>query len=182
MAIACFRLRTRLPDRPLFNVPRLRSRIARATFRDAVLPYLAILTSWFPGGCRTRPAGVHTIRSSCSPAAGASVCATQVPPVTADRGAWRVVDRGRCERSRPGRAGRYTGWRRSCSADGERAAAARDKLLPEHVTDRELEVRTVDHPDLQLGEQSLTMLRTNKDIEATADVVVITPAGAVVVE
>jgi hypothetical protein len=39
MAIACFRLFTFLPERPLFNVPRLRSRIARATFDDAFLEY-----------------------------------------------------------------------------------------------------------------------------------------------
>jgi hypothetical protein len=32
IAIACLRLRTFLPERPLFKVPRLRSRIARLTF------------------------------------------------------------------------------------------------------------------------------------------------------
>src|SRR5690606_36904289 len=37
IAIACLRLVTFLPERPLFNVPRLRSRIARATFLDAFL-------------------------------------------------------------------------------------------------------------------------------------------------
>ena len=42
IAIACFRLLTFLPDRPLFKVPLLRSRIALLTLRDAVLPYLAI--------------------------------------------------------------------------------------------------------------------------------------------
>ena len=45
IAIACFRLVTRFPDRPLRSVPRFRSRIARLTFRDAVLPYLAMVTS-----------------------------------------------------------------------------------------------------------------------------------------
>jgi hypothetical protein len=33
------RLVTRLPERPLRNLPRLRSRIARATFLDAFLLY-----------------------------------------------------------------------------------------------------------------------------------------------
>jgi hypothetical protein len=42
IAIACFRLLTLLPDRPLFRVPRFRSPIARLTFFDAVLPYLAM--------------------------------------------------------------------------------------------------------------------------------------------
>src|SRR4029453_18153762 len=44
MAIACLRLVTRLPERPLFSVPRLRSRIARSTFSPAFLPYLAMHT------------------------------------------------------------------------------------------------------------------------------------------
>src|SRR4051812_42569351 len=39
MAIACFRLVTFLPDRPLFSVPSLRSCIARSTFCDAFFPY-----------------------------------------------------------------------------------------------------------------------------------------------
>ena len=42
MAIACLRLFTRLRERPLRNVPRLRSRMARSTFLDAFLPYFAI--------------------------------------------------------------------------------------------------------------------------------------------
>ena len=42
MAIACLRLFTRRPERPLFNVPRLRLCIARLTFDRAFLPYLAI--------------------------------------------------------------------------------------------------------------------------------------------
>src|SRR6266542_226094 len=42
IAIACFRLVTFLRDRPLFNVPRLRSCIAFSTFCDAFLPYFAI--------------------------------------------------------------------------------------------------------------------------------------------
>lgn len=41
MAIACFLLVTFLPE-PLFNVPRLRSRIAFSTFSPAFFPYLAI--------------------------------------------------------------------------------------------------------------------------------------------
>ena len=43
IAIACLRLLTFLPDRPLFNAPLFRSRIARLTFWDAFLPYLAML-------------------------------------------------------------------------------------------------------------------------------------------
>jgi hypothetical protein len=45
MAIACFRLFTFLPDRPLFRVPFFRSRIAFSTFSDAFFPYFAIMTS-----------------------------------------------------------------------------------------------------------------------------------------
>src|SRR5262249_22665077 len=42
IAIACLRLFTRLPERPLRSVPRLRSCIARLTFCCAFLPYLAM--------------------------------------------------------------------------------------------------------------------------------------------
>jgi hypothetical protein len=42
IAIACLRLVTFLPERPLLNVPRFRSRIAFLTFCDAFLPYLAM--------------------------------------------------------------------------------------------------------------------------------------------
>ena len=42
IAIACFLLVTFLPDRPLFNVPFFRSRIAFSTFFDAFLLYLAM--------------------------------------------------------------------------------------------------------------------------------------------
>jgi hypothetical protein len=42
IAIACFLLVTFLPERPLLSVPLLRSCIARSTFSDAFLPYLAI--------------------------------------------------------------------------------------------------------------------------------------------
>jgi hypothetical protein len=42
IAIACLRLFTVLPERPLFNLPRLRSCIAFSTFSDAFLPYLAM--------------------------------------------------------------------------------------------------------------------------------------------
>jgi hypothetical protein len=46
IAIACLRLLTFLPDRPLLSVPRLRSCIARFTLRCAFLPYfLAIAAS-----------------------------------------------------------------------------------------------------------------------------------------
>jgi hypothetical protein len=43
IAIACLRLFTFLPDRPLFKVPVFRSRIVRFTFCDAFFPYLAIV-------------------------------------------------------------------------------------------------------------------------------------------
>jgi hypothetical protein len=42
IAIACFRLVTFLPDRPLLKVPLFRSRIALLTFCCAFLPYLAL--------------------------------------------------------------------------------------------------------------------------------------------
>ena len=40
IAIACLRLVTFLPERPLFSVPALRSFIAFPTFSDAFFPYL----------------------------------------------------------------------------------------------------------------------------------------------
>jgi hypothetical protein len=40
IAIACLRLLTLRPERPLFNVPALRSLIARPTLADAFLEYL----------------------------------------------------------------------------------------------------------------------------------------------
>jgi hypothetical protein len=48
MAIACLRLLTFLPDLPLFNVPALRSRIARATFADALREYLRAMNACLP--------------------------------------------------------------------------------------------------------------------------------------
>ena len=45
IAIACFRLVTVLPDRPLLSVPCFRSCMARSTFSDAFLPYLAMNSS-----------------------------------------------------------------------------------------------------------------------------------------
>jgi hypothetical protein len=39
MAIACLRLLTLRPDRPLFSVPALRFLIARATLAEAFLEY-----------------------------------------------------------------------------------------------------------------------------------------------
>jgi len=42
IAIACFRLFTFFPERPLLSVPFFRSCIAFSTFCDAFLPYLAI--------------------------------------------------------------------------------------------------------------------------------------------
>jgi hypothetical protein len=52
IAMACFRLFTFLPERPLFKVPLLRSCIAFSTFWDAFSPYLAISFSF--GRCRCR--------------------------------------------------------------------------------------------------------------------------------
>src|SRR4029077_12510864 len=43
IAIACLRLVTFFPERPLFKVPRLRSCIALLTFRAAFFPYLAMV-------------------------------------------------------------------------------------------------------------------------------------------
>jgi len=45
IAIACLRLFTSLPERPLFSVPCLRSCIAGLTFCPAFLPYLAMCSS-----------------------------------------------------------------------------------------------------------------------------------------
>src|SRR5215831_8973144 len=39
MAIACLRLLTFLPERPLLSFPRFLSRMARSTFFEASLPY-----------------------------------------------------------------------------------------------------------------------------------------------
>jgi hypothetical protein len=44
IAIACLRLLTFLPDRPLFNVPALRFFIARPTLADAFLEYFRAMT------------------------------------------------------------------------------------------------------------------------------------------
>jgi hypothetical protein len=43
-AIACLRLVTFLPERPLRRVPRLRSRIVFSTLLWALLPYLVIMS------------------------------------------------------------------------------------------------------------------------------------------
>jgi hypothetical protein len=68
MAIACLRLLTLRPDRPLFNVPALRFFIARPTLADAFLEYLrAMIISrlrennlrkerWFVWGIASRSA------------------------------------------------------------------------------------------------------------------------------
>jgi hypothetical protein len=53
IAIACLRLLTLRPDRPLLSVPLLRSLIARPTLADAFLEYLrAMATLPFKGGNR----------------------------------------------------------------------------------------------------------------------------------
>ena len=51
IAIACFRLVTFLPERPLLSVPRFRSCIAFSTFCAAFSPYFAIGTSLTTGRC-----------------------------------------------------------------------------------------------------------------------------------
>jgi hypothetical protein len=62
IAMACFRLVTFFPERPLRRVPLLRSRIARLTFCAAFRPYLAIrillaeIFLWLR--CKTR-SGLH---------------------------------------------------------------------------------------------------------------------------
>jgi hypothetical protein len=43
IAIACLRLVTFLPERPLLRVPRFRLRMELSTFRDAFLLYLATM-------------------------------------------------------------------------------------------------------------------------------------------
>jgi hypothetical protein len=45
IAMACLRLFTLRPERPLRSVPRLRSRIARPTFADAFFEYLRAMES-----------------------------------------------------------------------------------------------------------------------------------------
>ena len=45
IAMACLRLVTRLPERPLFSVPRFRSCIAFSTFSPALRPYFATMVS-----------------------------------------------------------------------------------------------------------------------------------------
>jgi hypothetical protein len=47
MAIACFRLVTFFPDRPLFKDPLLRSCITLLTFSCVFLPYLAMLAPFY---------------------------------------------------------------------------------------------------------------------------------------
>jgi len=47
IAMACFRLLTLFPERPLFNVPRLRSCMALATFFDAASLYFRAITPPF---------------------------------------------------------------------------------------------------------------------------------------
>ena len=67
MAIACLRLLTVLPERPLFNSPLLRSCIARLTFRVAVLPYRAIKSphGYFLASIRLRSFVKNTEQPLC---------------------------------------------------------------------------------------------------------------------
>jgi hypothetical protein len=64
IAIACLRLLTFLPERPLRNVPFLRSRIALATFFDAFLLYfLAMRCS--PFACRLERGSTFHANETC---------------------------------------------------------------------------------------------------------------------
>src|SRR5438445_499505 len=64
IAIACLRLLTVLPERPLFSSPRLRSCIARLTLLAAFFPYLAMWTSFGKWSALLRRcAAVHANRS-----------------------------------------------------------------------------------------------------------------------
>ena len=81
IAIACLRLLTFRPERPLLNVPRLRSRIARPTFADAFFEYLRAITILrLPGGNRCR----GTWFQSCDNAAGLKLIRS--PQAVADAG------------------------------------------------------------------------------------------------
>ena len=68
MAIACLRLVTFFPERPLFKVPLFRSCIAFLTFRDAFFPYLGITTPH-----SVRPVYVDRMNHSASVAHSASL-------------------------------------------------------------------------------------------------------------
>jgi len=75
MAIACLRLFTFLPERPLRSVPRLRSRIACRTFWDAFLPYFrAIETPRFDRSLYSIFAFALSPRSSSSILLCANLC------------------------------------------------------------------------------------------------------------
>jgi len=78
MAIACLRLVTFLPERPLRSVPCLRSCIARSTFLDAFLLYFFAIAGCSTGGahevrCRLSVAVVVLRdRETCGPPEGAA--------------------------------------------------------------------------------------------------------------
>jgi hypothetical protein len=57
IAIACLRLLTRLPERPLRSLPRFISRIARRTLLPLARLYLRaiVVTCWFYPGFRPGP-------------------------------------------------------------------------------------------------------------------------------
>jgi hypothetical protein len=71
IAMACLRLVTLRPDRPERREPRLRLRIAPATFRPAFLPYFAIEISSARHRCKadarhaSRPYGCGARRTAC---------------------------------------------------------------------------------------------------------------------
>src|SRR5690606_5462597 len=77
MAIACLRLVTFLPERPLRNVPRLRSLMAFSTFFDAFLPYRGGMSGRL-GACV-----VATLRRT-------AVCPSLGASIGRDRPDWRA--------------------------------------------------------------------------------------------
>ena len=56
IAIACLRLFTRLPERPLRSLPRFMSCIARRTLSPLARPYLRamVVSCWFQRNCSSR--------------------------------------------------------------------------------------------------------------------------------
>ena len=63
IAIACLRLFTVLPERPLFSVPRLRSCIAFSTLLEAFSPYFAIVVSIVDAYPRSIASSVRLLQS-----------------------------------------------------------------------------------------------------------------------
>src|SRR6266516_3214807 len=85
MAMACFRLVTFLPERPLFSVPRFRSCIARSTFFEAFLLYLRAIRqfSFHSGVCKARARVIPSVSEGSVWACGATNM-FRAPPVHTD--------------------------------------------------------------------------------------------------